>query len=484
MAHPSRSPIVYPFEARDQQDRAEVWHNDPLRIMNKQLADENLRLKKLLRENGLSWSTPSREGSQLAHAVDSMSPPLKKVRRTRSSAASDASEIKARLPTLPVEVQLQILEYAMTSEYPIVDPLCVSDSANTTSLEKARGNQIAIGFLVTCRAYLVEGTQYLWNKNTFVFTSHVALRNFSNLSLDFRKNIKHVNFRIIARYYDDEKRTHSMSQGGSRKSVKLKVNQRVKEHNLARRGFRSYTWMQTADFLDALLPPFDPNHNKTKARPRLLPNLESLRIDFVNFGYNFLTFPDPELHQLTVHDLGCSLNELMLTGLPICDAGHKAASDLTGMVKDEGLLLKAKQTFIQSSSQVRPMPDGEVDAKTVRTWKALAKEYAEANNSGNSDYSHMAHHFSHGLRHTDLPEMPPAPKEVGHPESIWKKRPTVWKRVPKSRDSEEREWVEFDRTMGQSMDNWTHSDKSDTYDLHSLVCDRCGEIHDPLSWDD
>ena len=146
-----------------------------------------------------------------------------------------------------------------------------------------------------------------------------------------RKGIESITLRIVARYYDDEKRRHRLSQDYHPelfKSQALKVIPRVKdESSMARKGFHSYGWTQTVDFLDALRPPFDPHHAQGN-RPRLLPGLLSMRMDFVNFPDYFLPFPEMDLHEIAAHDFGCTLNELMVTGLPCCEVGVKAGADL------------------------------------------------------------------------------------------------------------------------------------------------------------
>lgn len=168
-------------------------------------------------------------------------------------------------------------------------------------------------------------------KNKFSFTSPAALRKFSELDFDLRKGIESINLRIVARYYDDEKRRHRLSQDYHPELTKpqaLKVIPRVRDDSsMARKGFHSYAWTQTVDFLDALRPPFDPHHTQGN-RPRLLPGLLSMRMDFVNFPDYFLPFPEVDLHEIAAHDFGCTLNELMVTGLPCCEVGVKAGADL------------------------------------------------------------------------------------------------------------------------------------------------------------
>jgi len=479
-----------PFEQRDQEEQAEAWYNHPLRVQNRLLLEENLRLKKLLRENGISWdprlvldpNDPTRTRGTWTS---------RKRTRTRSSRGSQSQqEGKRSLPTLPMEIQLYILEYAMTSKYPIIDPLCKLNKENLTVAEKTRPNQIAIGFLATCKAFYMEGTRFLWSNNTFVFTNHHALRNFSNLDLSHRQGIKHVIFRIIARYYDDEERPHlapyPSAEYAHEKMISLKVIPRIREQNLTRKGFRSYTWDQVIDFLDALRPPFDPNHPKGQPRPRLLPNLECLRIDFVNFPENYLSPPGgPTLHNLASHDLGCTLNELQLTGLPDCAWGLEMSAQLSKMIKDDGLLLKADSTYVFSGGRLRLMSERSRwnptwYPKVVRAWKVLAEEYMRAKKkSGSTPASVRLHRHGHGVH----VQMPPAPKEEGHPKSIWRERRTLFKRVPVRQDSDERVWCEFDRLSGEPIDAEEYDSDLDEYDVDILVCLHCGIMHSPYSDD-
>ena len=379
----------------------------------------------------------------------------------------------------------------MTSNYPIVDPLAKSDPESLTVVEKSRYNQIAIHFLATCKAYLVEGTRILWSKNTFVFTNPTVLRNFCNLRPEFRHKIKHITLRVIGKYSDDEKRSHMIPDVSrpfrQMKLQKLKVTLRPKEENKTNRGFHGYTWTQLIDFLEALRPPFDPNHNKKLPPPRLLPGLESMRIDFVNFPTHFLSYPNIELHSVAFHHLGCTLNELMITGLPGDDCGRKAEKELTGMVKDDGLLIKGSDSYSQLISQLRPVAwDTSVELTAVRTWKVLAKEFMELasgasgereDEDSDDDFDDMLHtyHERHSHFHAD---MPPAPREQGHPKSEWKNRKTIWKRVPVTRDSAEREWKEFDQIMGEPI-NEAYDRKVDKNRIASMVCKVCNVIHDP-----
>ncbi|KAK4033817.1 hypothetical protein C8A01DRAFT_39703 [Parachaetomium inaequale] len=474
---------VMPGEERDQEEQAKAWYDEPTRARNRHLEAENLRLKKLLRENGISWD-PRLTLDPDDPTKGTWSSP-KRSRTRKSKGPTSLSQENRHLPVLPVEIQLYILEYALTSNDPIIDPLVKLNREAVTVAERTRDNQLAIGFLATCKAYLAEGTRFLWANNEFIFTSHLALRNFANLSLEHRKGIKHVTFRIIARYYDDEERKRLAPYPSAvdtyYRTINLRATPRIKEDNLARKGFRSYAWEQVVDFLDAMRPPFDPNHPKGQPRPRLLPGLDSLRMDFVNFPDSFLTpGGGPFLHSYASHDLGCTLNELQLTGLPACDFGQELVSELSGMIKDDGLLLKSDSTFVFSGSQLRPMSSRPKwmpswEPKVIRSWKALAAEYARSKGRSPSQPAHGHHRHAHAGHHN----MPPAPKEEGHPESLWKERRTMFKRVPIEQDDDERVWAEFDRLTGREIEPEEYDSEDDEYDISDLVCPSCDVMHAP-----
>ncbi|KAL2143621.1 hypothetical protein VTI28DRAFT_10206 [Corynascus sepedonium] len=475
---------IIPGEERDQEEQAKAWYDEPTRALNRELVSENLRLKRLLRENGISWDPRlTLDPDDRTRGFWSSS---KRSRTRKFRGSSSFIHGNQHLPMLPVEIQLYILEYSLTSKYPIIDPLSKLNKEALVPEERARGNQIAIGFLATCKAYFLEGTRFLWSNNTFVFTSHVALRNFSYLSLEHRRGIKHVTFRIIARYYDDEDRKHLAPYPSANdmfyKTINLRTIPRIKENSLARKGFRSYAWNQVVDFLDAMRPPFDPDHPKGQPRPRLLPGLESLRMDFVNFPDSFLSPGSGNfLHGLASHDLGCHLNELQLTGLPICDFGEELVAELSGMIKDDGLLLRSDAAFVYSGKQLRPMAQRakrwmpEWDAKVIRSWRALADEYARS--KGRTPATEPSHpHHRHGHGHH---RMPPAPQEEGHPKSLWKARRTLFKRVPVEQGEDDRVWVEFDRLTGLPIEPEEYDSDEDEYDVSDLICPHCDVMHSP-----
>lgn len=137
----------------------------------------------------------------------------------------------------------------------------------------------------------------------------------------------------------------------------------------------------------------------------------------------------------------------MVTGLPCCEVGAKAGADLQGMVKDDGLFMCHAPSYLAQKRFLKPLRGYAGLNRVIRSWKHLEK------------------------RSQRRDAFPPVPEEVGHPESTWKKRKTLWKRVPVCRDSEEREWVEFDRNTGDAVREIYGTEDED-------VCPNCGVVHD------
>lgn len=240
----------HPWDGHDQEDQAEARYNVPLHAQNQLLETENLRLKRLLREAGIPWNdrVASHPGFQPSvNAVSSSgsgSQPSLNSRTTvrRSSRLSAVEHVSHSLPHLPVEVILRIMEYALYSAEPIIDPLCKLTNETLTVAEAKRGPQIAFGFLATCKAYRVEGKRFFWTRNIFTFTSPEALRRFADLDESLRQSVRRINLRVIARYYDDEERDHKVTNYHScfKKAQSLPIIRRHKEANrLARSGFVS-----------------------------------------------------------------------------------------------------------------------------------------------------------------------------------------------------------------------------------------------------
>ncbi len=362
----------------------------------------------------------------------------------------------------------------MTSPHPIVDPLSSLVQENISDIEKDRGNQISIHFLATCSTMHTEGTKYLWECNRFVFTSPQSLRNFGELNARFRHPIQSITLRVIARYYDDQRRRHKLDAGyhaDLKKDQSLRVHMRPLESLLVRGGFRCYTWNQIVDFLAALRAPYDPTYrDKAKARPKLLPNLTVLRLDLINFSDELVPFSGSELHGITSHELGCTLNELQVTGMPLDDTGTKASAELSGMLKDEGLYLDGLATFIAHKKHLQELSGSTWRARIIRAWKSEDGEDEEMDDVLDDHDSPLS-----GWHRPKLGIFPPAPEEKGHPASTREDGAVIWKRVPLSRDSDERQWTEFSRFSGYEIEGPDSEDSDD-------ICPCCGESHPGASY--
>ncbi|KAK0391194.1 hypothetical protein NLU13_0695 [Sarocladium strictum] len=448
MATPS--PWDFPWESRDKEVLAKVSYGLPMRRENQVLVDENLRLKRLLRENGISWSP-------IAQAHLQQTNPAK--RKLRAST-------KARHPVelrVPIEVLLRIVEFALTSPEPIVDPLSPSNPEHLTDAEKSSGNQIAIHLLATCKTLYIEGKRVLWEKNEFTFTTPEAVRNFGELNAEARAKIRHVNFRIIAQYFDDERRKfrHRLDQSyhpNLKGNHALRVTIRPKESHRNRGGFRCYTWTQVADFLLALRAPYDPKFRGKGPRPHLLPSLTSLRLDLVNFTESLLPMPGKDLHDVANHEFARTLNELQLTGVTCDEPGMKATAELVGMVKDNGLYLESVPTYVVLNKRLGFLSERGWCGRIVRP-APFADMSAQKAAEAAGDASGV-------------------PKEEGYPVTTKKEdEKIIWKRVPKLRDSYEREWAAFNCHSGyRILDLDSDDETDDDYDYHH-ICPSCGEAH-------
>lgn len=229
--------LILPWDARDQEEQAELRYNAALRAQYQQVESENMHLKRLLREAGIPWN------DQVASHPGFQSSPNSRNSRRRSSRLSALDHAPHRLPHLPVEVLLRIMEYSLVARDPIIDPLSKLTPGTLTTDEAKRDPQIAIGFLATCKAYSVEGKRFFWTRNVFTFTSPETLRRFADLDEPLRLTVRHVNLRIIARFYDDEQRTHKMEpdyhpQLNAAKPLQVTLRHREPD-SLSRTGFVS-----------------------------------------------------------------------------------------------------------------------------------------------------------------------------------------------------------------------------------------------------
>ncbi|KAG6109738.1 hypothetical protein E4U14_003111 [Claviceps sp. LM454 group G7] len=431
--------VANPWECRDHEDQAKASYNNPLKRTNHVLSKENMRLKRILRENGISWSP-------VAQAHMAQQDLACSGKRTRSSRRMD-EEGRNRLP---VEVILRILKYVTQSPYPIIDPLSRSIPEHLTETERSRGSQIAIHMLATCRALHAEGTRYLWESNTFIFTTPEALHRFSELSPRYRNKITSVTLRVIARYYDDCNGMYRLDAAyhpDLKTHQELKVHARPKEPLPIRGGFRSYSWKQIEDFLGALRAPYDPSYkNKHSPRPRLLPFLSMLRLDLVNFVDAMLPSASShsELHEVTSREFGCTLNELQITGMPNGATGRSVSEELTYMLKDEGLFLHGCPTYVAQTRQLEKLSCKKWCARVVRATIREGPSPVEDDAAASDDEPSVDYTQRLGI-------LPPAPNEEGHPALFHDQTDVIWKRIPFTRDSNERRWVPFSRAAGREM---------------------------------
>lgn len=374
-----------------------------------------------------------------------------------------------------MEAMLNILRFAMQSSKAIVDPLSHTNPDTVSTKEKTSGNQIAIHFLATCKALHTEGTRYLWELNDFVFTSPEALHQFGELNLKYRQKIKHVTLRIVARYYEDQRRPLKFDKDyhASLKSDPwLKIALRPKESILVRGGFRCYTWNQVVDFLTALRAPYDPSFRvKNKPRPKLLPSLSSMRIDLVNFIDELTPFPGLDLHNVTSHELACSLDELQVTGMPFEEAGLKASTEFSGLLKDDGLYLDGPAAFVALKDGLHTLSGSRWSPRVIRSVKRGEEAAFYDSDDPIDDDEFDDHQHPGSWTRQQLGLLPPAPPQEGHPKSSRDDRLVIWKKVPTSRDGRDREWIEFSRYNGYEV----HADTSDSD--NDEVCPSCGDLH-------
>ncbi|KAI6783420.1 uncharacterized protein J7T54_004447 [Emericellopsis cladophorae] len=396
-------------DCRDKEDLAQIAFKNPLRTENQRLSEENARLKRILLSHSLSWSPASQ--AFLAGKGSCTQ------RKTRSSMSNPQ---KSGGLYLPAEIVLRVLKFAVQSHHPILDPLSPSNPAHMTEAEKNRGNQVAVNFLVTCKAIHVEGTKLFWKSNTFVFTTPEALTTFGALSAGFREDIRHITIRVIARYYDDQK-TRKLKLPATyhtdlKRDMKLKVAQRPKE-------------------------------------------------DLVNFTDRYLPPSGAELHDVASHEFGCTLNELQITGMPDGDIGSRANAELSGMLKDEGLFMDGIAAYwAPSAGQLQPLRGYYWAPRVVR---AAMEDFSDDEDDLLGFDGEITAWYNQGHSHKGF--APPAPSEEGCPETCMPRDEYIWKRVPRGRDEDSRDWVLFDRRTGRE-----HFDEDED------LCPCCGTWHESV----
>jgi len=386
---------------------------DVLQKENKKHLDEIARLKILL----------------AAHKIPCEPSVNLSVQSRRRSSRHLTLPASTPLPQLPIEIQLRILSHALTSPHPIIDPFYKLRRDTVTKEEWSRRAQININFLATCKAFHVEGLQLIFSNNTFIFTQAAALGNLTQFSCSLRATVNQVNLRVVGRYYDEVagKRDLTGNVGYHPRINQLMIPIIARPPGLTKdRGIQAYCWEQLADFLRALLMPEPPS----LSRQKLLPGLESMQIDLVNFC-DHLPYGGYQFSSLVRWHVGQIADEVLITGAPMDEDIETGFSNeervLHQLLRDGGLAGTAVPQFVSISSGLKPLkaPTILISQQVVRADKELASKSAET------------------LIH---------PEGGEPPKSTFKPGKTVWKWTTDSLTNPTKRWIEFHRESGLPID--------------------------------
>ncbi|KAH8156597.1 hypothetical protein CIB48_g11652 [Xylaria polymorpha] len=163
------------------------------------------------------------------------------------------------------------------------------------------------------------------------------------------------------------------------------------------------------------------------------------------------------------------LNEVILTGVPTDECGLRVSTELSGLLKDEGLLIDHAPTLVAVKDGVRMLhcvlPVCDHPSKVVRGMRALNEH----------------HFFDEDYHRHNWAEFPAVPPDEGEPPfSPFHSCRTIWKKVPIKLDGNERRWELFDRLSGMP---WADAEEEATMfdvldeDDDPMVCENCGECH-------
>ena len=385
---------------------------DVLQKENKKHLDEIARLKALLATNKI----PCEPSVNLS------------VQSRRRSSRHLTQPASTPLPQLPIEIQLRILSHALTSPHPIIDPFYKLRRDTVTKEEWSRRAQININFLATCKAFHVEGLQLIFSKNTFIFTQAAALGNLTHFSRSLRATVKQVNLRVVGRYYDEVagKCDLTGNVGYHPRINQLMIPIIARPPGLTKdRGIQAYCWEQLADFLRALLMPDPPS----VSRQKLLPDLEFMQVDLVNFC-DHLPYGGYQFSSLVRWHVGQIADEILITGAPMDEDIEEGFSNeervLHQLLRDGGLAGTAIPQFVSISSGLKPLKQPfNLTQVVVRADKEPASKSAEA------------------LIH---------PEGGEPPKSTFKPGKTVWKWTTDSLINPKKRWIEFHRQSGLPAD--------------------------------
>ncbi|PBP27223.1 hypothetical protein BUE80_DR001860 [Diplocarpon rosae] len=430
MAHPHPHPHLHPIgppagfnhvcmmDGPDPEIRLSALQFDTVCDENKRFRDEIQRLTALLRQNGISQTFPPSPDP-----INDRIPVCKGVNTNFKTPSPESIK-----PYLPDEILLQILGFALKSPRAIIDPFYKMRKDNVTSYERFSRDDINIQCLAVSHSFHAEGVRLLVENNEFVFTQASALENFAKISTELRSTIQNVTLRIVGRYYEDKPRG-------------LKLNGLDSYHELVEdfevpalgrpagmvndKGIQAYCWYQVGDFLRALQLPFSDDPSLT-VRPRLFPELTSMRIDLVNFC-DHLPLGIATFAPVIRWHLGRFLDELLITGAPHEDASGHELMILRNALKEEGLFSSACPAFISEKGGLKKLPVSDYQHHTVAAKKKKKKAAAPQS-----------------------PSPQRGPKADNHPVSFHPAGETIWKLVLENEDGPKL-WMEFHRESGRPI---------------------------------
>lgn len=207
-------------------------------------------------------------------------------------------------------------------------------------------------------------------------------------------------------------------------------------------GVQAYCWYQLADFFRAMQLPRD---LMSKDRPKLLPSLNTMRLDLVNFC-DHLPLGISSFAAVIRWHLGRILDEMVVTGLPDEAASADEIMVLRNLLKDEGLMSSACPAFVSVKDGVKSLPLYGYDNQIISLKKPTGKKVSK--------------------KRSPIPDHP----EGGQPpKSIYPAGHTVWKWT-KDHEDLPKQWIEFDKHSGRPMSEIEDEEEDDDgYDLAALL---------------
>lgn len=384
---------------------------------NKKYANEVEKLRALLAQNNIPIPT-----EQTEKTIKPLRKPRRSLRLCNKNGVLGMEEIKP-LPDLPTEILLRILGFAVKSPVPIIDPFYKLRKDNITKEERRSRKNININFLATSKAVNIEGKRLIVENNELIFTQAAALERFAKTPEILRANINHVTIRCVGKYYfDKQKKLDLDGDTIYHESVaKFTVPTLARPPGLVNDGgIQAYCWYQVADFLKTFQLPLD---RTTKERPKLFPNLTSLRMDLVNFC-DHLPLGIWGFASVIRWHLGAICDELTITGIPEMEGGTDEEMLLRNLLRDEGLISTGCPVFISSSHGLKPLDGYGYSQAVVRANKPSLKAKAPTR-------------FTH-------------PDGGLSPKSSHAAGTTIWKWTS-DHTNRPRTWIEFDRATGYPM---------------------------------